>query len=123
MGATWAGSSEEEPPTLLDGSIIFAPAGELIPKAVHSLQRGGTCICAGIHMSDIPSFSYEDLFFEKSLSSVSHLTIQDGKDFFSFIKKHPISPITTIYPLRQANEALLAIKNGTVKGSTVLKIS
>ncbi len=123
MGAIWAGSSEEKPPTFLDGSIIFAPAGELIPTALHSLERGGKCICAGIHMTDIPSFAYEDLFFEKSLSSVSHLTIQDGKDFFSFIKKHPIHPITNIYPLHQANEALLAIKNGTVKGSTVLKIS
>ncbi len=123
LGATWVGSSEEEPPVALDGSILFAPSGELIPKALHSLERGGACVCAGIHMSDIPSFCYQDLFYEKSLSSISHLTKQNGKDFFSALKTHQITPITTIYPLDLANEALMDLKTGKAKGSLVLKIT
>ncbi|MES2200407.1 MAG: zinc-dependent alcohol dehydrogenase family protein [Chlamydiota bacterium] len=122
LGAFWVGDSEELSPELLEAVIVFAPAGELMVQALRVLQKGGICISAGIHMTDIPSFPYEDLFFEKILTCVSHLTRQDGKDFFRFIEKHPIETITHTYPLELANLALQDLKEGKKKGSFVLKI-
>lgn len=122
LGATWVGDSEESSPELLEAIIVFAPAGELMTKALQNLQKGGICISAGIHMSDIPSFPYKDLFFEKTLTCVSHLTRQNGKDFFTFILNHPIQTIANTYPLSLANQALQELKEGKQKGSFVLKI-
>ena len=122
LGAFWVGNSDEPSPELLEAIIVFAPAGELMVKALENLQKGGICVSAGIHMSDIPSFPYKDLFFEKVLTSVSHLTRQNGKDFFAFIQDHPIETITHTYPLELANKALQDLKEGKKKGSLVLKI-
>jgi propanol-preferring alcohol dehydrogenase len=123
LGATWVGSSLEQSPVKLDGAIIFASEGSLVPLALQSLEKGGCCVCAGIHMSAIPSFAYEDLFFEKSLSSISHLTRKDSLDFFIFYQTHPVAISTTIYPLEKANDALGDLKGGKVKGSLVLEVS
>ncbi len=122
LGAFWIGNSDDIAPEPLEAIIVFAPAGELMVKALENLQKGGICVSAGIHMSDIPSFPYKDLFFEKVLTSVSHLTRQNGKDFFSFIQDHPIKTITHTYPLELANKALQDLKEGKKKGSLVLKI-
>ena len=122
LGAVWVGNSDEPSPEPLEAIIVFAPVGELMVKALENLQKGGICISAGIHMSDIPSFPYKDLFFEKVLTSVSHLTRQDGKEFFAFIQDHPVHTITHSYPLELANKALQDLKEGIKKGSLVLKI-
>lgn len=122
LGAVWVGDSDEIPPEPLEAVIVFAPAGELMVQALQVLQKGGICISAGIHMTDIPSFPYKDLFFEKVLTTVSHLTRQNGKDFFAYIKDHPVETITHTYPLELANEALQDLKEGKKKGSLVLKI-
>lgn len=123
LGADWVGSTEENPPLKLDAALMFAPSGELIPKALQDCGKGGQCICVGIHMSDIPSLSYKDLFWEKSLSSVSNLTRKDARDFFSLFTKNTIEPQVTTYPLEKANEAIQDLKSGLIKGSCVLTIS
>jgi alcohol dehydrogenase, propanol-preferring len=122
LGAFWVGSSNAPPSEKIEAAIIFAPAGELIPQALKALSKGGSCICAGIHMSDIPSFPYKDLFFEKTLTSISHLTKDDGRALFDFLENHPIETIFTTYPLEKVNEALSDLKAGRVKGSLVLKM-
>lgn len=123
LGAVWAGGSETMPPTLLDAALIFAPVGSLVPIALRALKKGGRCVCGGIHMSDIPSFPYRDLWGEKSIHSVANLTRQDGKDFFAAAAKFPIETTVDVYPLEKANEALDALKSGKLRGTAVLKIS
>ena len=123
LGAEWAGSSEETPPEELDAAIIFAPVGLLIPAALGTLAKGGTVVCAGIHMSDIPSFSYDDLLWEeRSIRSVANLTRQDGREFLDLAPQVPVRTSVTPFPLEQANEALDALRNGRLQGSAVLVV-
>ncbi len=122
LGAVWAGGSDEIPPELLDAAILFAPVGSLYPQALKALKKGGKVISAGIHMSDIPSFPYELLWEERSMSSVANLTREDGREFFNLAKQIPINTTVTTYKLEEANEALEAIRTGALEGSAVLKI-
>ena len=108
LGAEWAGSSEEAPPEELDAAIIFAPVGALVPAALRAVARGGTVVCAGIHMSDIPSFPYEILWGERSVRSVANLTRQDGLDFLALAPEVPVRTEVVPFPLEEANEALAA---------------
>ncbi len=120
LGAKWAGNSDEMPPEPLDVAIIFAPAGDLVPLALKAVRKGGRVVCAGIHMSDIPSFPYHILWEERQLVSVANLTRQDGIDFLGLAPKIGIATKTTIYPLAQANQALADLCNGRFEGSAVL---
>jgi alcohol dehydrogenase, propanol-preferring len=120
MGATWAGWSSEKPPQLLDATIIFAPVGDLVPLALKSVKRGGTVVCAGIHMSDIPQFPYNILWHERRIVSVANLTRQDGEEFLALAPKVPIQTHTTVMPLSRANEALDKLRRGDVQGALVL---
>ncbi len=122
LGALWVGDSEDTPPKLLEAVIVFAPVGELMTQGLKVLQKGGICVSAGIHMSDIPSFPYKDLFFEKTLTCVSHVTRKDEKEFFELSTKLPLHTTTHIYPLDLAGQALQDLKEGKKKGSLVLKI-
>lgn len=122
LGAKWAGGSDENPPIMLDASILFAPVGELYINALKCLKKGGTVISAGIHMSDIPSFPYSLLWEERIMTSVANLTREDGKQFFELISKVPLKIKITTYPLEKANEALGAIRDGSLEGSAVLTI-
>lgn len=122
MGAWWAGSSDQIPPEPLDGAILFAPAGELVPAALRAVDKGGVVVCGGIHMSDIPSFPYAILWGERVVRSVANLTRADGEEFFEkarqvTIKTHPVP-----FPLKQANEALAALKAGKIHGAAVLVV-
>lgn len=121
LGAVWAGDSNQAPPVELDAAIIFAPVGELVPLALKAVRRGGSVICAGIHMSDIPSFSYDLLYGERILRSVTNLTREDGKEFFELAEKAGIETIIHTYPLEKANEALMDVKLGKITGSAVLR--
>ena len=120
LGAKWAGGSSETPPELLDACIIFAPVGGLVPKSLKDLDKGGSVICGGIHMSDIPSFPYELLWGERIVRSVANLTRKDGLDFIKVAEEVRVKTETTLFPLNQANEALAAARNGTVRGAVVL---
>ncbi len=122
LGAEWAGSSEEAPPEELDAAIIFAPVGALVPAALKAVARGGTVVCAGIHMSDIPSFPYEILWGERSVRSVANLTRQDGLDFLALAPEVPVRTEVMPFPLEEANEALEAVRGGRVRGAAVLII-
>jgi len=122
LGAVWAGASEDFPPEKLDAVIIFAPDGKLVPQALKVLKKGGRCICAGIHMSDIPSFPYEDLWNEKRIESVANLTREDGKEFFSLVEKANIKTTVTTYPLEKSNKALEDLEMGKINGSVVVLI-
>ena len=122
MGAAWAGDSSERPPRKLDAAIIFAPVGELVPAALRSVGKGGVVVCAGIHMSDIPAFPYHLLWGERAVRSVANLTRRDGEEFFDLIARTPIRTEVETYPLIRANEALLALREGRVKGAAVLVI-
>lgn len=122
LGAIWAGSSDEHPLTELDAAIIFAPNGELMVKALEVTKRGGQVISAGIHMSDIPSFPYSLLWYERTISSVANLTKKDGEDFMYLANKQKIQTNIKIFPLFEANEALATLKRGKVSGSIVLSI-
>ena len=115
-GATWAGHSDEPAPEPLDAAIIFAPVGELVPQALRSLRKGGTVVCAGIHMSDIPGFPYELLWHERSVCSVANLTRHDGAAFLRMASRVPIRTTVRIFPLSQANEALAQLRSGKIKG-------
>ena len=119
-GAHWAGSSSEAPPEPLDAAILFAPAGELVPLSLKSTKRGGTVICGGIHMSEIPAFPYELLWGERVLRSVANLTRADGEAFMALAARVPIRVQTRPYPLAQANEALAALREGRLEGAAVL---
>ena len=120
LGVTWAGGSDEMPPELLDAAIIFATVGDLVPMALKALRKGGRVVCAGIHMSDIPSFPYRLLWEERQIASVANLTRQDGIDFLRIAPEVGIVTTTTTYPLNQANEALADLRAGRFDGAAVL---
>ena len=120
VGATWAGGSDEQPPEPLDAAIIFASAGELVPQALKALAPGGTVVCAGIHMSDIPTFPYDDLWGERSIRSVANLTRRDGEEFLALAPKVPVRTTVTTYPLDQAEQALSDLRAGRFEGSAVI---
>ncbi|HVQ21038.1 MAG TPA: hypothetical protein VMS23_08335, partial [Terrimicrobiaceae bacterium] len=120
FGAAWAGGSDELPPELLDAALIFAPAGELVPAALRAVRKGGVVVCGGIHMSDIPSFPYEQLWQERSICSVANLTRRDGDEFLALAPKIPIHTETVLFPLEQANEALDRLRSGRLTGAAVL---
>jgi len=120
LGAVWAGGSDEMPPEPLDSAIIFATVGDLVPLALKAVRKGGRVVCAGIHMSDIPSFPYRLLWEERQLVSVANLTRQDGLDFLSRAPEMGIVTKTTSYPLNQANQALADLRAGRFEGAAVL---
>lgn len=122
LGAVWAGGSDTEPPEPLDAALIFAPSGELVPQALRAVGPGGTVVCGGIHMSDIPSFPYAILWRERTLCSVANLTRRDGEDFFSLISRIPIQTTIKTYPLSEANEALGDLRGGKLHGAAVLEM-
>jgi propanol-preferring alcohol dehydrogenase len=121
LGATWAGASDELPDPPLDAAIIYAPAGELVPAALRAVRKGGRVVCAGIHMSDIPSFPYRLLWEERQLVSVANLTRQDGLDFLKIAPKAGIRTQTTAFPLTEANDVLTKLRTGQILGAAVLK--
>lgn len=123
LGAVWAGPATVKPPALLDGAIIFAPAGELVPLALQALNKGGRLVLGGIHMSPIPSFSYDLLYHERSIRSVANNTREDGHDFLREAAEVPVHTQYEVFPLRQANEALVALKNDGVRGAAVLSMA
>lgn len=123
MGAAWAGSTDQKPPEELDAAIIFAPAGELVPIALGAVRKGGTVVCGGIHMSDIPTFPYSLLWGEREVRSVANLTHADGVDFLKLAPQIPIHTEVEIFPLADANEALSRLRRGDVRGAAVLQIS
>jgi len=120
LGVTWAGGSDETAPKLLDAAIIYATDGELVPVALKAVCKGGRVVCAGIHMSDIPSFPYQSLWEERELLSVANLTRQDGIEFLSLVPKMGIVVKTTTYPLQQAGQALEDLRAGRFDGAAVL---
>jgi alcohol dehydrogenase, propanol-preferring len=121
LGAAWAGASDESPDAPLDAAIIYAPVGELVPLALRAVRKGGRVVCAGIHMSDIPSFPYHLLWEERQLVSVANLTRQDGLDFLKIAPKAGIRTQTTAFPLLEANEVLDKLRSGQILGAAVLK--
>ena len=120
MGAAWAGGSNERPPEELDAAILFAPAGELVPAALRAVRRGGAVVCAGIHMSDIPSFPYELLWGERSIRGVANLTRADGEAFLALARTIPVRTEVTTYLLPDANEALADLRRGRIHGAAVI---
>jgi len=122
MGAEWAGDTATAPPEELDAAIIFAPAGELVPMALKAVAKGGVVVCAGIHMSDIPSFPYEQLWGERVIRSVANLTRRDGQEFLALAPRVPVHTEVELFPLEQANEALERLRGGTIRGAAVLMI-
>ena len=120
MGACWAGASTEMPPIELNAAIIFAPAGELVVTALKAIGKGGVVVCGGIHMSPIPGFSYDLLWGERSIISVANLTRADGIEFMELAQRLPIKTEIEVFPLEQANEALAALRAGTLRGAGVL---
>jgi propanol-preferring alcohol dehydrogenase len=122
LGTAWAGGSDQLPPEPLDAAIIFAPAGALVPAALRAVRKGGTVVCGGIHMSDIPSFPYADLWNERVLRSVANLTRKDGDEFLALAPRVPIRTTVQTLPLASANEALAVLRSGEVQGSLVLAV-
>jgi len=122
LGAVWAGGSDLSPPETLDAAIIFAPAGALVPRALRAVGKGGNVVCAGIHMSDIPSFPYELLWGERTLRSVANLTRRDGIEFLELAPRIPVHTEVKSYPLSEANRALEHLRNGALSGALVLTI-
>jgi propanol-preferring alcohol dehydrogenase len=122
LGAEWAGGSDEPPPEELDAAIIFAPVGALVPVALRAVAKGGVVACAGIHMSDVPSFPYELLWGERVLRSVANLTRRDGEEFLSLAPQVPVRTEVEVFPLEQANEALDRVRRGEKRGAVVLQI-
>lgn len=120
LGAVWAGGSDERPGEELDAAILFAPVGALVPAALAAVGRGGRVVCAGIHMSDIPSFPYELLWGERSIHSVANLTRRDGEEFLALAPAARVLTEVTTFELRQANEALAALRAGRFQGAGVL---
>lgn len=120
MGACWAGGSDEPAPAPLDAALLFAPDGELVPKALRDLKKGGCVVCGGIHMSDIPSFPYADLWGERLLRSVANLTRQDGREFLALAAEIGIRPEVSAYPFGRAAEALADLREGRLQGTAVL---
>jgi propanol-preferring alcohol dehydrogenase len=122
LGAEWAGESGAEPPEPLDAAILFAPAGELVPAALRAVERGGTVVCAGIHMSDIPSFPYRLLWEERVVRSVANLTRRDGEEFLALAPTVPVRTEVETFPLAAANEALDRLRKGRIRGAAVLVV-
>jgi propanol-preferring alcohol dehydrogenase len=122
LGAEWAGASDEAPPEEMDAAIIFAPVGELVPTALRSVAKGGAVVCAGIHMSDIPSFAYELLWEERSIRSVANLTRRDGEEFLRLAPEVPVRTHVQPFPLGRANEALAHLRAGEVTGAAVIAV-
>jgi propanol-preferring alcohol dehydrogenase len=120
LGAKWAGGSDEAPTEVLDGAIIFAPVGPLVPAALRVLDRGGVVVCGGIHMSDIPSFPYRDLWEERTICSVANLTRRDGEEFLALAPRVPVRTETHTFPLERANDALHALRDGALTGAAVI---
>jgi alcohol dehydrogenase, propanol-preferring len=123
LGCEWAGPSNEPAPEELDAAIIFAPVGELVPAALRALARGGGVVCAGIHMSDIPSFPYELLWGERVIRSVANLTRRDGEEFLALAPRVPVRTEVEEFPLEQANEALERLRSGQIQGAAVLRVN
>jgi propanol-preferring alcohol dehydrogenase len=123
LGAVWAGDSETAPPEPLDGALIFAPVGSLVPAALRAMAKGGTVVCAGIHMSDIPAFPYDILWGERAVRSVANLTRKDGDELLALAPQVPVKTWTTAYPLAEANRALDDLRNGRIEGAAVLTTS
>jgi propanol-preferring alcohol dehydrogenase len=122
LGAVWAGGSEEPPPEELDAAIIFAPVGALVPIALGALAKGGVVVCAGIHMSDMPSFPYELLWGERVVRSVANLTRRDGEEFLALAPTVPVRTEAEAFPLEQANEALERVRGGGLRGAAVVQV-
>jgi propanol-preferring alcohol dehydrogenase len=122
LGAEWAGPSDARPPEELDAAIVFAPIGGLVTAALRALAKGGTVVCAGIHMSDIPSFPYADLWGERSIRSVANLTRRDGEEFLALAPAVPVHTTVTAYPLAQANDALEDLRAGRIEGAAVIRV-
>jgi propanol-preferring alcohol dehydrogenase len=120
LGATWAGGSDETPPEKLDAAIIFAPVGVLVPAALRVVAKGGIVVCGGIHMSDIPSFPYVDLWGERTICSVTNLTRRDGEEFLALAPRVPVKTQTEIFPLEEVNAALDKLRSGRLEGAAVL---
>jgi propanol-preferring alcohol dehydrogenase len=120
LGAVWAGDSTALPPEQLDAAILFAPVGELVPLALKAVAPGGTVVCGGIHMGDIPSFPYEILWHERTVCSVANLTRRDGEEFFTLINYIPIQTTIETFPLLEANQALINLRTGKLQGAAVL---
>ena len=120
LGAVWAGGSDESPPDELDAAIIFAPVGSLVPQALRKVRKGGIVVCGGIHMSDVPSFPYADLWGERKICSVANLTRADGEEFFSLIGAAGVQTEVSKLPLEHANEALEQLRCGELTGAAVL---
>jgi len=121
LGADWTGASEDKPPAELDADIIYAPVGPLVPLALRAVRKGGRVVCAGIHMSDIPSFPYSILWGERQIVSVANLTRRDGIDFFKAAAQANVQTHTTVFPLREANEALAQLREGKLVGAAVVR--
>jgi propanol-preferring alcohol dehydrogenase len=122
LGARWAGDSTAAPPEPLDAAILFAPVGALVPAALRATAKGGTVVCAGIHMSDIPSFPYDILWGERKVASVANLTRQDGIEFLAAAPRIPVRTEVETFPLAQANEALARLRDGRITGAAVLVV-
>jgi propanol-preferring alcohol dehydrogenase len=120
LGAAWAGSSDEQPPSPLDAAILFAPVGSLIPRALQAVAKGGIVVCAGIHMSDVPAFPYSLLWGERRIVSVANLTRADGDAFMAVAPTVPVRTVAVPYPLEEANSALNSLRAGTLTGAAVL---
>ena len=120
LGAVWAAGADTAPPVRLGAALIFAPVGPLVPTALRALEKGGTVVCAGIHMSDIPAFAYADLWEERVIRSVANLTRQDAVDFLDVAPRVPVQTHTVEYPLHRANEALDDLRQGRIEGAAVL---
>ena len=122
LGAVWAGDSDSSAPEKLEAAIIFAPAGELVPKALRAVERGGSVVCGGIHMSDIPAFPYADLWHERSICSVANLTRKDGDEFLALAARAGVKTSVETFPLIEANAALSALRKGRLSGAAVLVV-
>lgn len=120
LGCAWAGDSTQAPPHPLDAALIFAPVGSLVPAALRAVRKGGSVVCAGIHMSDIPAFAYELLWGERVVRSVANLTRADGEEFLALASRVPVRTHIEVFALAQANEALAALRAGSVQGAAVL---
>lgn len=123
LGCVWAGGSDETPPEMLDAAILFAPVGALVPASLAHIDKGGVVVCAGIHMSDIPSFPYDLLWSERQVRSVANLTRKDGEEFLALVREHPVETSVHPYALTDANQALDDLRAGRFDGAAVLVMS